>query len=552
MPKKNKEKKNNKKSNSIFENNQDNIISNDVILYNISVKVPGKTLIENSDLKLAFGNKYGLLGINGSGKTTLLKNIYGSELGIKLDRYYVDQEVQVSDTETVFETIFKSNKIHYELIQKLKELEIKLESDDSDETMNEYQKITDYTSQLQIDKDESIIRKILYGLGFSLEEHDKPTAEFSGGWRMRMSLARALYLKPSLLLLDEPTNHLDLNATIWLSDYLKNEWKNTLVIVSHDTNFINEVCTDIINLYQKKLCYYSKPKSGNYGIYGSFLKLFDIELKTNEKKYNELMRKVKDLQKKSTPKKEINEIISKSGIERPPKPYKVTINFYDVYKLDPPVIDFENVSFGYTKDKYIYTNLTFKLNQQSRICIVGPNGIGKSTLLKLMTNTIKPSSGNIYYNNRLRIGYYHQHSAEYLPIEQTPIEYIYDLDKTLKQQDIHKLLGSIGLEGSIHNKQIKLLSGGQKSRVAFIGATIIKPHILFLDEPTNHLDIESVEALINSINDFNGGIVMVTHNVDLICKTDCVLWNISKNSITETDYETYKEEILEELNKLEN
>jgi len=523
-------------------------VPKDVIIENIIVKVPNKTLIDKGDLGLAYGNKYGLVGINGSGKSTLLKKIAGTELGIRLDRYYVEQEVTASNTETVFETVISSNQERFELMKELEKIETELDNNETDQLLEEYEKLLEQSEILELDKDESIVRKILFGLGFSLVQQNTVTSAFSGGWRMRMSLAKALYLQPSLLLLDEPTNHLDLNATIWLTNYLMNNWKNTLVIVSHDKEFINEVCTDLIHLYQKQLKYYSAPKK-NFGVYDSFKQQFANDLKQQQKEYDNMMRQVRALQNKSTPKKKVDEFIQKEGKEKPPKPYSSKIDFPQVANLDPPVIKLHSVEFGYKPEKLIYKNIDFGIDQKSRITLVGPNGIGKSTLLKLISKDLIPNNGDdkVYHNNRLRIGYYHQHSIDTLPLDQTPIEHIKSLDPELKDQDIRKMLGSIGIEGKLHTQTIKILSGGQKSRVAFVAMTAIKPHIMLLDEPTNHLDIETVEALCDAINQFNGGIVMVTHDVDLILRTNSILWEVGNSYIKETDYDSYKESILREL-----
>lgn len=522
-------------------------LSKDVIIDSLTLKVPGKTLINDSYFKIAFGRRYGVVGINGSGKSTLLKYI-AENTDINIDRFYVEQEISASDKETVYESVLRSNKERYELITKIKDVESRMKTEDSDELLKQYNELQEIALNKDIDKDESLIRKVLFGLGFSTESQNRPTKDFSGGWRMRMSLARALYLKPSLLLLDEPTNHLDLNATIWLTDYLSNHWEGSLLVVSHDKEFLNEVCTDIIAIYEKQIRYYTSPKK-SVGVYNSYKQQFEIDLKSQEKKYDELMKKVRSMQSKSASKKQVQEFIDKQKIDRPPKPYTVNISFPPVAKLEPPVLQLHSVRFGYSSEKIIYKKIDMGIDLKSRITLVGPNGIGKSTLLKLIAKELTPLNGDdkVFHHGKLRIGYYHQHTIDHLPLDETPVEFIMSLDGELKTQDVRKMLGSIGLEGKLHTEKIETLSGGQKCRVALVELCVKKPHILLLDEPTNHLDIETIEALCDAINSFEGGVVSVTHDVDLILKTDSLLYMIDEDGITETDYDEYKQTILDEL-----
>lgn len=520
-----------------------------------SISIGKKPLFIDSQLKLVYGSKYGFIGKNGCGKSTLLKHIASKILPInkEMDILYVDQEIEPSE-KSAFETVIDANIIRTQLLNKSQDIINKLEAEDQnqDKLLKELKSVEEELVAINSDKDESIVRKILNGLGFSDKDQDKPTQDFSGGWRMRISLARALYLEPTLLLLDEPTNHLDLNAVIWLTWYLST-WKKCLLVVSHDQGFLNDVCNNIINIEDKKLEYYR----GNFHKF----KLAFKQKKTNKlKEWEKLEKTVKQMRKKSKPKKEVLDFIAKrekEGIVKPNKDYTVNINFEDVAQIGRPIIQVTDVKFEYNSDKKIFDCLNFGLDMDTRVTLVGKNGAGKSTLIKLITEELKPTKGEVFKKNHLRIGYYHQHFDSYLPKNKTPIEYIKSISKVEEEelegtnlyQYIRRYLGSISLEGEAHTKLIGELSGGQKARVALVALILQRPHLLLMDEPTNHLDIESVNGLIDGINNFNGGVFVITHDSELVTRTDCDLWIVEDNKLIfhKGDYDDYKDKIIQEL-----
>ena len=515
----------------------------DLILENISVTIPGKTLLRDTDIRFVYGRRYGIIGKNGAGKTTLLKSLVNKTFKTpkNMDIFYVEQEVVASNTVTAYESVLESNSKRSKLLIEQNRLEKLMESDkNSSRLIDKYTKISTELEGMGADKDESIIRKILFGLGFPTDKQDRPTSSFSGGWRMRLSIARALYLQPHLLLLDEPTNHLDLNASIWLTNYLTYTWKNSLAVISHDKDFLNEICTDIVHLTEQKLSYYK-------GNYNKYKQMFIQQGVNREKEWGKIEKRKKEMQKTGKTKKEVQEFMEKSNHLKPEKPYEVHISFAHVASISNPIMEIRDIDFGYDSDKLIYKKMNFGLDMDSRITIVGANGVGKSTLLKLVAKELEPTSGEVFHNNRLRLGYYHQHTIEYLPLDETPVEFIMGLDNGLTIQDARKYLGMIGLEGKLHTRKIEFLSGGEKSRVALVAIFVEKPHIILFDEPTNHLDIETVEALIKAVKDYNGGVVMVTHDVDLILETDCILWEINNGKIKETTYDAYHDRILDEV-----
>ena len=503
------------------------------------LSINGHKIFENTQLIICNGEKYGLVGKNGIGKTSLLNYIY-QQFAQNNDIYMVNQEIKITN-DIIINYILNSNQKRCDIINKYNKVNEKINNEPTDELIKEFREITEMMNNMEIDKDESKIKKILYGLGFTIEDQNKPVSTFSGGWKMRISLATALFNKPDLLLLDEPTNHLDLEACIWLTEYLS-EWKNTLVVVSHDINFLNNICTSImhINNDTKKLKYYK----GNYMKYE---KMKEIDDKSLENEWNKLEKTVFDMKKKSTKREVIDDYIKKKNLEPKQKPSKITIEFPEIGVIDGNIIECNNISFGYSKDKLLFKNISFGIDMNSRITFVGKNGIGKTTLMNLLLGKLIPLNGHIKRDQRLRIEYYSQHAIQELPYEMTPIEYIETIDKKTDINYIRKLLGRIGLNGDLQQRPIKLLSGGQKVRVVLVAIQIKNPHLIILDEPTNHLDIETIQALIKGINEYNGGILMITHDIRLITDTNSILYQITEDGIYETTYDEYENEILNNL-----
>ncbi|KAK8792568.1 hypothetical protein WA588_005060, partial [Blastocystis sp. NMH] len=482
-----------------------------------------------------------------------------------IDILYVEQEAE-ADSATPVEVVLRADTKRTELLKREQELRAILESESGEKhenqeaIMNEYNEVTTEMRIHGVHKAEPRARRILAGLGFTSEMQEQPTTSFSGGWRMRISLARALFMQPDLLLLDEPTNHLDLNAVIWLDNYLQN-WKKTLLVVSHDQAFLSSVCQYIIHLDQKKLHYYK----GDYDMFKKMQKQKQAEL---EKAYEKQQKEIRNLkisgksraaaedlsrqkrlrEAKKQGKKEEEEDSPQQLLERP-REYLVKFTFPECPALSPPILSVEGVTFGYSPDHILLRDVDFGLHLSSRVSIVGPNGVGKSTLVKLIEGELTPLQGEVRRNPRLRIGKYAQHFVDKLPMDLSPVEYLQRQYPAVPVQELRNLLGRYGLEGHAHTIKNRFLSGGQKSRVTFAEISLSQPHMLILDEPTNHLDIESIDALGDAINEFQGGVLVVSHDARLLTMTNCEMWLMDNQTVKpiEGGYEAYRDSLLKEM-----
>uniref|UniRef100_A0A674MQ70 ATP-binding cassette, sub-family F (GCN20), member 1 n=1 Tax=Takifugu rubripes TaxID=31033 RepID=A0A674MQ70_TAKRU len=384
--------------------------ASDIKLERFSISAHGKELFVNADLLIVAGRRYGLVGPNGKGKTTLLKHIANRALSIPPQHRC--SPVVADDTPAV-QAVLKADTRRLKLLEDERRLQARLDKGE-DNVSEELEKVYEELAAIGAAAAEAKARRILAGLSFTPEMQNRPTKRFSGGWRMRVSLARALFMEPTLLMLDEPTNHLDLNAVIWLNNYLQG-WKKTLLIVSHDQSFLDEVCTDIIHLDNQKLYYYR-------GNYLTFKKMYVQKQKEMQKQYDKQEKKLKDLkaggkstkqaekqtkdaltrkQQKGRKKGQEEESQDAQELLKRPREYTVKFTFPNPPPLSPPVLGLHSVDFDYDRQKPLFKNVDFGIDMESRICIVGPNGVGKSTLLLLLTGKLNPTKGEMRKNHRL-------------------------------------------------------------------------------------------------------------------------------------------------------
>jgi ATP-binding cassette, subfamily F, member 3 len=404
-------------------------------------------------------------------------------------------------------------------------------------------------AEMESDKAESRAASILAGLGFSPERQQYATKTFSGGWRMRLSLARALSCEPDLLLLDEPSNMLDVPSITFLSNYLQG-YPSTVLVVSHDRAFLNEVATDIIHQHSERLDYY---RGANFE---SFYATREERKKTAKREYENQMAQRAHLQafidkfrynaaKSSEAQSRIKKLEKMPVLDPPEAEYSVKFKFPDVEKLSPPIVQMSEVTFGYSKDKILLRNVDLDVQLDSRIGIIGPNGAGKTTVLRLLIGKLQPSSGLISQNPRLRIGFFAQHHIDALDLNVSAVSFMAKNYPGKTDEEYRRQLGAFGITGTTALQKMDLLSGGQKSRVAFACLALANPHILVLDEPSNHLDIEAMDALSEALNEFQGGVLMVSHDVTMLQNVCKSLWVCDNGSVEKFpgDVQAYKKRI---------
>ncbi|PWN94194.1 putative iron inhibited ABC transporter 2 [Acaromyces ingoldii] len=515
--------------------------SRDIHIDNFTMSFHGRLLVDGASVVLNYGQRYGLLGENGSGKTTFLEALANRDVEIPehVDIYLVQGEAPPSDVNAL-DFIIKSAK---EKVARLeKEIEDMSAADEVDEVGLDLK--MEELDDLDPSTFEAKAGAILHGLGFSKQMMAKPTKDLSGGWRMRVSLARALFIKPHLLLLDEPTNHLDLEAVVWLEAYLST-YNHILVFTSHSADFMDSVCTNIMDLtMQKKMVYYG----GNYSIYVRTKSENEVnQMKAYAKQQEEIAHIKKfiasagtyaNLVKQAKSKQKIIDKMEAAGlIEAVQQPRPLRFNFEDVRKLPPPIIAFNDVAFSYSGEEkdFLYKDLSFGIDMDSRVAIVGQNGTGKSTLLNLITGVLQPVKGSVQRHAGLKLGKYSQHSADQLPYDKSPLEYMESRYKDKfpgkEMQFWRQQIGRFGLSGTHQTSAIRTLSDGLRNRVVFAQLAMENPHVLLLDEPTNHLDMSSIDALAQAIREFEGGVVIVSHDFRLISQVAQELWEVKDKKI---------------------
>ncbi|CAL1697017.1 unnamed protein product [Somion occarium] len=538
--------------------------SKDVHLPSIDVNFGSNRILSGASLTLAYGRRYGLIGRNGVGKSTLLRHIAMREVPIPayITILFVEQEI-VGDDTTALESVLKADVWRDILLREETTLNTKLaeldkEGDDKrfedarEEAQARLAEVHTRLAEMEAESGPARAASLLAGLGFSEADQSRPTKSFSGGWRMRLALARALFVKPALLLLDEPSNHIDLNALAWLEDYLQT-WSGTLLVVSHDRAFLDAVATDIIHMHSGRLDYYK----GNFTQFYSTKSERDRNLR---KEYETQMEYRKHLQafidrwrynaNRAAQAQSKIKILEKLPELHPPEADEIeTFKFPETEKISPPILQLNEVTFGYTPDRILLKDVNIDVGLDSRIAIVGPNGAGKSTLIKLLIGDLKPFAGHVSQNGRLRIGYFAQHHVDNLDPTMTPVQFLASKFPGKTEQEYRSHLGNFQISGMTGLQMIGTLSGGQKSRVAFAVLSLQRPHVLLLDEPTNHLDIEGLDALMAALNAWNGGVIVISHDERFITTVAKELWVCADGTVSKFkgDVQAYKSLIVSNI-----
>lgn len=497
--------------------------SGDILIENFDLTFGSVQLVQNGELSLARGKRYGLVGRNGAGKSTLLRALESRSLQLpeSISLLHVEQEV-IGDETPAIEAVLNVLEERSALLKEVKELE-----ESKSEATGRLSQIHERLIEIDADAKPSQAAEVLHGLGFTREMQEAPTKSFSGGWRMRLALAQALLLEPDLLLLDEPTNMLDMRAVLWL-EYKLQSWPSTLLTVSHDRSYLNSVCTDIIHLSARKLIYYKgdydtfeKTKGERFKQqlrdfeaqkqYRDHIQVFIDRFRYNANRAAQVQSKIKLLEK-----------LPVLYPPEPPEEVKLHFNPSEEEQISGTLLQIDNIDFAYSEgSRIIFENVDLSCDSTSRIAIVGENGAGKSTLLKLLLKRLEPTKGFVTVNRNVRISYFAQHHIEDFDLSVTPIEILQKHKPGKTAEEYRRILGGFGCVGELATRKMNVLSGGQKSRVAFARLALTAPHLLILDEPTNHLDVETVAALADALKQFKGGVVLVSHDerlIEVACK----------------------------------
>lgn len=532
------------------------------------------SILENVNFTVNEYDKIGIIGVNGTGKTTLFKiisGIYGYDSG---DIYtskdceigYLEQNTNFHSENTILEEVLEVFKDVIEMEKYLRDLEHKISEESSNTNSTTLEKLmNEYSNKLEAFSDmngygyKSEAKGVLKGLGFSDEDMDKPISILSGGEKTRVLLGKLLLKKPTLLLLDEPTNHLDSEAIEWLEVFLK-QYKGTVILISHDRYFLDQVVNRIFEIHNKKL----KTYNGNYS---DFIKASAIEKELELKKFEDQQKDIKKQEKsierlkafgrekhlKRARSKE--KALAKVDVLDKPEAYrkKAKIEFNPSVTSGNDALQLRDISMGYG-ERILFKDLNLDIYRGEKVALIGANGIGKSTLFKIIMNEITPLSGDIKFGTNVNVSYFHQEQKT-LNLDNTIIDEIWEDNKQLTQTSLRTMLGAFLFEGEEVFKKISTLSGGERARVAILKLILSNANLLLLDEPTNHLDIDSKEVLEEALSSYTGTIFTISHDRYFLNTVVDKVLVLDENGITEYlgnyDYYIEKKKQVQEMNTVE-
>ena len=513
-----------------------------LFINDLTYRIAGRTLLDKVTLTIGAGHRVGLVGPNGTGKSTLFKlisgelhadggditMIKGASMGM------VRQDMPDDDT-SLIDIVLASDTERDALF---KEAETAEDPDRIGYIYTRLDEIDAYGAP-------SRAAQILNGLGFDDKAQSQPISSFSGGWRARVALAAALFRKPNLLLLDEPTNHLDFEAMVWLENFLM-RYSETLIVISHDREILNKTVNVIVHLENQKLTAYT-------GTYDQFERRRAERLMNQQALHEKQTAQKAHMQafvdrfgataSKARQAQSRLKMIQKMDIVDAVMADRVTkFSFPEPEELKSPLITLEDIDAGYAPGKPVLRNLNLRIDRDDRIALLGANGNGKSTLVKLLSGRMEPLKGKVHKSGKLRVGYFAQFQTDELDVLQTPFEVMREAMKGVAEARIRAALGKFGFDKHKADTKVGELSGGEKARLLFCLMSFDAPHIMLLDEPTNHLDMDAREALMQALNNYNGAVILVSHDPHLV---ECVadrLWLVADGSCKpyEDDLDAYR------------
>ncbi len=514
---------------------------------NLSYRIGGRTILDECNVTITDNWKVGVVGLNGAGKSTLFKLISGDlmpdggtvDINSKQRMGMVRQDIPEVDT-SLLDLVLEANEEMADLWKRTETEE------DPNKIADIYQRLSDLDAYSAPAK----ATRLLTGLGFKDEQLSEPFSSFSGGWRMRVALAAALFVEPEILLLDEPTNHLDLEAIMWLEGYLAS-YPHTLLIISHDRQVLNKCIDHVIHVDNQKL----KMYTGDYDTFErERAEALGLQQKMHEKQSaeREHMQKFVDRFKAQASKArqaqsrmkalEKMDIVDAVIADR-----AVRFTFPNPKEMPAPMISINKVDIGYTKGQPVLKDVYESIDNDDRIALLGANGNGKSTLIKLIADKLAPMKGEVTRAAKLRIGYFSQHQTEELDVNSTPYHEMFNLmhkaNPEVREPQVRAKLGAFGFSRDLADNTIQSLSGGEKARLLFAFMSFDAPHLLLLDEPTNHLDIDAREALVQALNNYEGAIVIVSHDPNMVERVADRLWVVRDGACEhfEGDLEDYRD-----------
>jgi ATP-binding cassette subfamily F protein 3 len=518
-------------------------------IHELTFRIEGRLLLDDASVGIPAGHKVGLVGRNGSGKTTLLRLIAGElvpDAGtINLPRgTRIGQVAQEAPggPESLLEFVLTADPERTKLLNEA----------DSEQEPSRIAEIHQRLSDIGAHAAPARAARILAGLGFDDDAQQRPCSEFSGGWRMRVALAAMLFAEPDLLLLDEPTNYLDLEGTLWLQDYLR-RYPHTLLIVSHDRALLNRSVTSILSLAHGKLTLYS-------GGYDQFeharrekqrldsklkqkqdderrhIEAFIARFRAKASKASQAQSRIKALARMRPIAEVVEERVAPFRFPNPAKP------------LSSPLIRFEDAAVGYIANYPVLHDLNLRLDADDRIGLLGANGNGKSTFAKLLSGRIAPMAGVRYSPGNLSIGYFAQHQLDELPSDKSPYQFATELMPSSSEAQRRARIGALGFDARTADTPSEKLSGGEKARLLFVLATFHAPHLLILDEPTNHLDVDARQALAQALSEYQGAVILISHDRHLLDACADRLWIVRGGTVRayDGDLDSYRAECLAE------
>jgi ATP-binding cassette, subfamily F, member 3 len=541
-----------------------------IFLSNVAKFYNGKPLFENVNISVHRGDRIGMVGPNGAGKSTLLGMMEGvitpdaGEISIekRIRMGILHQELIQGHDGPILEEVMNISDELRDIRERLSQLErgmaqlsensanVETIVEEHGRLLHEFERFNGYTLEARA-------LKVLQGLGFQPGDEKRRWSEFSGGWRMRVALAKILLAEPDALLLDEPTNHLDLESLLWVEEYLAN-YKGALLLVSHDRDFLNKLVNRIIEVNRGKATLYT-------GSFDDYERNKEVQEDVLESAFKNQQEKIKRIQKfidqnrvkartASRVQSRVKMLEKMEKVELPPRPKTIKFNFPQPPPSGRRVLEITDLVKRFDS-REVYRGFSFNVQHQDRIGLVGPNGAGKSTLLKIMAGILPYEGGTVKLGHNVLVGYFAQHQSESLTTDRSVLEEAFSVSPGIPEQEARNLLGAFLFSGDDVFKRVKVLSGGEKSRLALVKILLAPPNFLLMDEPTNHLDIPSCEILEEGLKRYTGTLIMITHDRRLMNTVCNAILEIRDGNAEHffgnyEDYQ-YKKELMENSEEIE-